>query len=147
MATAQRNDPLRSFHFAVELEGITLAGGFSECSGIAATTEPEEVNEGGLNSASRKFVGRTKHDNLTLKRGLTQSAELYNWFLDAVRGKIQRKSGSIVLYDERGKEAVRWNFVRGWPAKWEGPALNATGNDVAIETLEIAHEGLERERR
>lgn len=146
MPTGQRKDPLRSFHFAVELDGITLAGGFSECTGINATTEPEEINEGGLNSASRKFAGRTKHENLTLKRGMTNSAELYNWHRDAVEGRVKRFDGSIVLYDEKGEEAIRWNFFRGWPAKWEGPALNATGNEVAIETLEIAHEGLQRDR-
>ena len=146
MPTATRRDPLRSFHFAVEFEGLTLASGFTECSGFGATTEPEEVNEGGLNAASRKFVGRTKQNNITLKWGTTDSRELYDWHLGVVNGKVRRLNGSIVLYDERGDEAARWNFFRGWPTKWEGPALSATGNEVSVETLEIAHEGLERDR-
>jgi len=53
-------------------------------------------------------------------------------------------NGSIVLFDRQGNEKARWNFTNGWPAKWTGPSLNAEGNDIAIESLEIAHEGLER---
>lgn len=146
MATAVRRDPFRSFHFAVELRGLTLACGFTECSGFGATTEPEVVNEGGMNWTSRQFVGRTKQNNIVLKWGTTSSRELYDWHFDTLNGKVRRLDGSVVLYDEKGTEAARWNFVRGWPTKWDGPPLNASGNEVAVETLEIAHEGLERER-
>lgn len=138
-----RRDPLLNFNFVLEIDDIRQAG-FTDCSGFGATTEPVEVNEGGLNTASRKFAGRTKQNNITLKWGLTTSRELYDWFRDAVNGKIQRKNGSICVLDLEGNEKVRWNFYRGWPTKWDGPALTAKGNDVAIETLEIAHEGLER---
>ncbi len=143
MPTGQRKDPLLNFNFFVELDGITQAG-FMECSGFGATTDPVELNEGGFNSASHKFVGRTKQNNLTLKWGLTDSRELYDWYRDVVNGKIQRKDGSIVVRDTEGKEKARWNFFKAWPTKWDGPDYNAKGNDVAIETLEIAHEGLER---
>ena len=143
MPTGQRKDPLLNFNFVVELEGIAQAG-FTDCSGFGATTEPVEFNEGGLNEASHKFVGRTKQNNLTLKWGLTDSRELYAWYRDVVSGKIQRKDGSIVLLDTSGAEKARWNFFKAWPSKWDGPDFTAKGNEVAIETLEIAHEGIER---
>jgi phage tail-like protein len=143
MALGQRKVPLLNFNFIVEIDGISQAG-FTECSGFGATTEPVEVNEGGLNSASHKFVGRTKQNNLTLKWGLTDSRDLYNWYRDVVDGKIQRKNGSIIVLDLEGNEKVRWNFYNAWPTKWDGPDFNAKGNEVAIETLEIAHEGIVR---
>jgi len=143
MALGNRGDPYLNFNFLVELDGITQAG-FTDCSGFGSTTEPVEMNEGGFNSASHKFVGRTKQNNLTLKWGLTDSRELYNWYRDVVNGKIQRKNGSIIVLDLEGQEKVRWNFREGWPTKWDGPDFTAKGNDVVIETLEIAHEGIER---
>ena len=75
---------------------------------------------------------------------MTDDRELYDWHQDVVRGDVERKNGSIVLLDRKGDEVARWNFVRAWPTKWNGPALNAEGSDIAIETLELAHEGLER---
>jgi phage tail-like protein len=143
MALGQRKDPYLNFNFLVELDGVTQAG-FAEASGFGSTTEPIEVNEGGLNTASHKFVGRTKQNNITLKWGLTDSTELYDWYRDVVNGKIQRKTGSIIMLDLKGNEKIRWNFYNAWPTKWDGPDFSAKGNDVAIETLEIVHEGLER---
>jgi phage tail-like protein len=86
----------------------------------------------------------TKHSNIVLKWGLADDTQLYQWHRDAVNGNVQRRNGSIVLLDRRGQEVARWNFVRAWPTKWDGPDLTAEGNDVAIETLELAHEGVER---
>ena len=89
--------------------------------------------------------GVTKYPNITLKWGLTDSRELYDWYRDIVKGKVVRKTGSIVLYDLDGlTEKVRWNFVNAWPTKWDGPDFSAKANDIAIETLELAHEGIER---
>lgn len=143
MATGQRVDPYRNFGFLVEIDGITQAG-FSDCSGFGSNTDPIEYREGGENKTVRKLPGLTKHNNITLKWGLTDSKELYNWYRDIVNGKIQRKNGSIILLDLEGNEKVRWNFFNGWPTKWDGPDFTAKGNDVAIETLEIVHEGIER---
>ena len=92
----------------------------------------------------RKLPGLTKYTNITLKWGLTDSRELYDWYRDVVNGKIERKSGSIILLDLEGNEKVRWNFFEAWPTKWDGPDFTAKGNDVAIETLELAHERVER---
>src|SRR5690242_9309060 len=132
------NDPYRNFNFLVEIDGITQAG-FSECSGFGASNDPIEYREGGENTTVRKLPGVTKYPNIVLKWGLTDSRELYDWFRDITQGKIARKNGSVILLDVDGTEKVRWNFVRGWPTKWDGPDFNAKGTDVAIETLEIAH--------
>ena len=141
---AERKDPYRNFNFVVEIDGIKQAG-FSDCSGFGASTDPIEYREGGDNTTVRKMPGVTKYTNITLKWGITDSRELYDWYRDVVKGKVVRKTGSIVLYDVDGiTEKVRWNFVNAWPTKWDGPDFTAKGNDIAIETLEIAHEGIER---
>jgi len=143
MATGTRVDPYRNFSFLVEIDGITQAG-FSDASGFGASTDPIEYREGGETKTVRKLPGLTKYTNITLKWGLTDSRELYDWYKDVVNGKIERKSGSIILLDLEGNEAVRWNFFEAWPTKWDGPDFTAKGNDVAIETLELAHERVER---
>ena len=143
MATGQRVDPYRNFNFLVEIGGVTQAG-FTDCSGFGSTTDPIEYREGGENTTVRKLPGMTKHTNITLKWGLTDSTELYDWYRNIVTGKVDRRNGSIVVLDLEGKETIRWNFFQGWPTKWDGPDFSAKGTDVAIETLEIAHEGIER---
>ncbi|HEX2223485.1 MAG TPA: phage tail protein [Thermoanaerobaculia bacterium] len=145
MPTGIRKDPFRSFNFRVELDGISRAG-FRECSGLDASQDPIEYREGHEGLTSRKLPGLTKYSNITLKWGMTDDAELWDWHKQAMDGKVQRKNGSIVLLDDTGKERLRWNFRDAWPTKWTGPSFNATGNEVAIETLEIAHEGLELQR-
>ena len=141
--TALRIDPYMNFNFLVEIDGITRAG-FHEVSGIDSTIDVVEHREGGDNTSPRKLPGLTKHANIVLKRGITDDTQLWQWHLDAVNGTLTRKNGSIVLKDRRGNEVARWNFVNAWPSKWTGPNLTAEGTDVAIETLELAHEGLER---
>ena len=128
----------------MELDGITQAK-FSECSGLDATVEPVEYREGGDNTTVRKLPGRATYSDITLKWGLTDSDELWQWHKQLIQGNVQRKNGSIVVYDlANAVEVARWNFVSGWPTKWEGPSFNATASEVAIETLTIAHEGIER---
>ena len=143
MATGKRVDPYRNFSFLVEIDGITQAG-FSDCSGFGASTDPVEYREGGETKTVRKLPGLTKYTNITLKWGLTDSKELYNWYRDVVNGKIDRKSGSIILLDLEGNEIVRCKLFDAWPTKWDGPVFTAIGYDVAIETLELAHERVER---
>ena len=139
-----RTDPYRNFNFVVEIDGIKQAG-FSDCSGFGASTDPIEYREGGDNTTVRKLPGVTKYPNIVLKWGITDSRELYDWYNNVVKGNVVRKTGSIVLYDLDGiTEKVRWNFVNAWPTKWDGPDFSAKANDIAIETLELAHEGIER---
>ena len=143
MPVGTRKDPFRSFHFLVEIDGITRAG-FRECSGLDSSQDAIEYREGSDGPTMRKLPGLVKFSNITLNRGLTDDAQLWEWRKKAMDGKVERKNGSIVLLDESGAEALRWNFVNGWPSKWTGPSLNASGNEVAIESLEIAHEGVSR---
>jgi len=135
-------DPYRSFNFLVEIDSITVAA-FSEVSGLTAETEVIEYRTGGMLGGVRKLAGLTKYTNITLKRGMTQNLELWTWYKNVVDGKTDRRSASIVLLDEAHQEVLRWNVANAWPRKWDGPALNARHNEIAIETLELAHEGLE----
>jgi len=142
--TARRIDPYRVFNFLVELDNIAQAS-FIECSGLGATTEVMETREGGDNTTVHKLPGKTTYTDITLKWGLTDSKELWAWRQQVIEGTVVRKSGSIVVYDlTNHKEVVRWNFVNAWPTKWEGPAFNAKGTDIAIDTLVLAHEGITR---
>jgi phage tail-like protein len=143
MSTAARVDPYRNFHFLVELDGIIQAG-FSEASGFGSNIEVIEYREGGDSTSVRKLPGKVSYTDLTLKWGITDSSELYDWHRAAVNGQIQRKNGSIILLDDLGAEKVRWNFFNAWPSKWDGPDFNAKGNDVAIDALTVSCEKVER---
>ena len=142
MPAPQRHDPYKAFNFLVEIDGITSAA-FAEASGLESETAAIEYRTGG-DGVVRKLPGLTKFGNIVLRRGVTNDAELWNWRKSVVDGAAQLRNGSIVLLDDRRNVVLRWNFFNGWPCKWVGPALHAQANDVAIETLEIAHEGLER---
>lgn len=143
MSVGTRVDPYRNFNFLVEIDGITQAG-FSDVTGFDVTVEPIEYREGGQVTSPRKLPGMAKYGNITLKRGLTDSAELYEWFRDVSTGVIERRSGSIILLDLEGQEKLRWNFFDAWPTKWDAPDFSAKGNEIAIETLELVVERLER---
>lgn len=140
--TGQRIDPFRNFNFLVELDGIAQAS-FAECSGLGSTTEIVEYREGGDNTTVSKLPGKTTFSDITLKRGLTTSTDLWKWRQKIVEGDVDRRSGAIVVFDVANqKEVARWSFSNAWPTRWEGPAFNAKGNDVAIETFVLAHEGI-----
>ena len=142
--TGSRNDAFSAFNFLVEIDGVTVAG-FSECSGLTAETDAIEYRTGAEDITVRKLPGLKKFTNISLKRGFTNSKELWDWRKLVMDGRTQRQSGSIVLLNEAREPALRYNFREAWPSKWEGPTFNAKNNEVAIETLEIAHEGLELE--
>ncbi|MBU7005777.1 phage tail protein [Phosphitispora fastidiosa] len=141
MATGIRKDPYANFSFLVEIGGL-IAGGFSEVSGLQAETETEEYREGGVNEYVHKLPKITKHTNLTLKRGITDSDVFWKWHRDVISGKIERKNGSVILLDAAGNEKWRWNFSQAYPVKWNGPELKAESNTIAVETIELTHHGL-----
>jgi phage tail-like protein len=144
MATGDRKDPFRGYNFRLEIDSINKAG-FRECSGLDASTDSVDYREGNeKGNIVRKLSGLNKHSNITLKSGITDDHSLWDWRKQVIEGKMEnvRKNGSIVLMDETGEEKLRWNFVNGWPTKWTGPSFNATSNEIAVETLEIVHEGL-----
>lgn len=136
-------DPYMSFNFLVEIDSVAEAG-FQECSGLDSTTESAPYREGGENTTVRKLMGKTTYSEITLKRRMTDSDDLWNWRKNIVDGIPDRRNISIVLLDSKRQEVKRWNVDRAWPSKWEGPSLNATGTDAAIEGLTITHEGIAR---
>jgi len=138
-----RTDPYKNFKFRVEIDGITIAG-FSEVSGLESEVTCIEYREG-VDHIVRKLPGLHKVGDITLKRGVTQSTELYDWHKNVVNGVADRRNGVIVLLADDGTDVVRWRFIDGFPRKYEGPRFDAKGNDVAIETLVICHEGLLRD--
>ena len=133
--------PYTAFNFSVEIHGL-IVGSFSEVSGLQAETETEEYHEGGHNNFVYKLPKVTKYPNLVLKRGITAvSSKLWQWHQNVIAGQIQRQDGSVILLDSIGNERKRWNFAGAYPVKWVGPDLKGDSNTVAIETLELAHNG------
>jgi phage tail-like protein len=130
-----------AFRFAVELDAMLVAG-FSEVQGLEAHTEVEEIREGGLNSHVHRLPKGTRYGSIVLRRGMSSSPELWNWYEQTIGGTIKRKNGSIILLKPNGAELCRWNFFDAYPIRWSGPALNAASSDVAIETIELAHNGI-----
>jgi phage tail-like protein len=142
MAVGDRNDPYLGFNFLIEIGGLTV-GGFTEVTGLQAEVEVQDYREGGLNEYIHRLPGGTRYpSNLILKYGLTDVKDLWQWHQDAAQGKIERKSGAIVLLDSAGEERRRWDFVKAYPVRWSGPELRAGTADVAVETLELVHCGL-----
>jgi phage tail-like protein len=140
MATGERVDPFRGFNFRIELGGTAVAA-FREASGLSFTIDPVEYREGTDTELHvRKLFGLRKYANIVLKRGITANRDLWNWYRTIVGGVADRRSGAIVLQDEERNDVARWTFVEGWICKWEGPTMNATANEVAIETIEICVE-------
>jgi phage tail-like protein len=142
-----RRDPYGGFRFLIELDKQVVAS-FSECSGLAAETEVEEVVEGGENHFHHKLPKSSKFGNLTLKHGLTDSPELLNWFQaraggETFKGTGRRKSVDVILWDVVvGHEVWRWHFVDAYPVKWTGPELKAETAALAVESVELAHHGM-----
>lgn len=144
MPTGQRKDPYNKYNFLIEIDGIVQAG-FMECTGLESKTEIIRYREGSdpLNTP-RLLPGLHSYSNIVLKRGVTDSKELSAWRKTVTDGQIVRKRGSIILHDDKHQEVARWNFREAWPCRLSGPQFSAVGNDVAIEEIEICHEGIER---
>ena len=143
--TGKRVDPYGSFDFLLELDGIAR-NAFQEASGFDSSIDVTEYREGGDNPTTRKLPAKAKYSNIVLKWGTMDDHDLYDWHMQWVTGDpaAARKNGSIILLDRSGNEKIRWNFVNAWPVKWTGPTFNAKGSDIAIESIEIAHEGIEK---
>jgi phage tail-like protein len=140
-----RTDPYANFNFRLEIGGTSRAY-FKEASGLDSSIEVIQYREGGDNVTARKLPGLTTYSNIVLKRGVTDDPDLQTWHKQWITGDPARKriNGSIVLRDLQGQDKVHWEITNAWPAKWSGPSFNAEGKEVAIETLELCHEGIER---
>lgn len=138
-----RDDPYGKYNFLVEIDGVTHAG-FSEVEGLAGETGVIEYREGGDRASSARLLpGISRYPRVALRRGFAGDPSLFEWWKRIRDGALDRRDVSIVLLDERREVAARWLLRRAWPARYEGPALDAKANEVAIETLELVHEGLE----
>jgi len=155
--TALRGDPVLNHNFIIQLLDSSgapsslgdaadllgsVVGGFSECTGIEMTMKVEEFSEGGRNGEVLRFPGRTSWTNITLKKGIATGTALWDWYYAFVEGRGRRRDGVIMLLNELHVPSAIWQFKRGLPAKYTGPSLNAMQSNVAIESIEIAHEGI-----
>jgi len=149
--------PLRGFRFQVdfkeqmltnETEGgevLLCSGAFSECSGLEATMEPRTIKEGGRNWGAAQRIGAINFGTVVLKRGLTQTDDLWTWFNLVGEGAYaQRLNVTITLFDQSGKGVCAWTLLKAMPTRFKAPDLNARNNEVAIEELHLVHEGMGR---
>jgi phage tail-like protein len=139
------NEVVSAYRFVIEIDNIQSAQ-FKKCSGLEISADVIEIEEGGYNYSTRKFIGETHYQNIILEKGITNNNELFNWnfYSELADNERERKSGSIVLLNTQGKEIKRWNFFRAFPCLWAGPNLVAgLHGEYAIEKIEIAIEKLE----
>lgn len=142
-----REDPLVGCQFSLEIQGV-ISGYFTEVGGLGSEHEIVEhkvVDKNGHDMVM-KIPGRLKWSDITLKRGITSSMDVWDWRKQVEDGDVQgaRKNGSVVMYDQSYSQIARWNFSNAWPSKVSGPSLNAQNNEFGIEEMVIVHEGIER---
>lgn len=134
--------PRVKFRFKLEIDGLT-AGGFSEVSGFDAAIEPIEYREGDMATETPlKVAGLRKYGNITLKKGIIEGQVLYDWLAPGLTKAVQRKTVTVSLLDEEQKVVASWQVINAWPTKYTAPDFNASSNEIAVETLELAHEGM-----
>jgi phage tail-like protein len=142
-STAERRDPFTAFRFEVRFDDLA-PGGFTDCTGLQLDTEVMEYPEGGLNTVTHRFVTRTRQSNLTLRHGIVDRA-LWDWYWKLTQGEMRSRNATISVFDHDGQRVVmEWQIWRAYPIKWTGPELNAAQGAVAVEVLELCHQGLER---
>lgn len=147
MPNGRGDDPLVSFNFALELSGA-ISGYFTEVSGLGSEHEIVEhkvMTENG-NELVMKIPGRLKWEDISLKRGITASMDIWEWRKEVEDGQVDsaRRNGSVVMFDQTGSEIARWNFENAWPSKVTGPSPKADSNEIGVEEMTIVHEYIER---
>ena len=142
--TAQRRDPHTTYVFCVDIAG-NAAAEFTECSGLEMSVKYDEVREGGQNEFVHRLPGRVEYGNLVLKRGYATTNELMDWCLSVLnRRQIQRRDVTVALMSlDNSQRLFQWTFLGAYPVKWSGPSFKAGEAAIAIETLELAHQGLQ----
>ena len=140
---ASRLDPFLNFRFRVEIDGLQQAG-FRDVTGFEATITPVYYREGTDPKYFRVLSGVTTFGPLLLKWGATASLDIYQWFKAGIDGAVIRKNISIIVINEAGDDEARWNITNAWPSKYIAPPLNAAANEIAIETLEITFERIDK---
>ncbi|KAF0224686.1 MAG: hypothetical protein FD176_868 [Rhodospirillaceae bacterium] len=147
MATSTLTDPYRGFRFRVEIAGIQIAA-FAEASIPDITIDSVDYREGTDPIYKRPLSGLSSYGRLSLKKGLTDSMDLYNWQQQVLQqgsgGKSAKKNVSLILIAPDGSDKCRWNVINAWPSKYETSGLNAASSDVLVETLELAMDYMTR---
>lgn len=141
MTDMAQDDAYPNCRFYVEIDSNQQAV-FTEVGGFQVETDVLEYEEGGNNDFVHRLPGRTKVSTLTLKRGMTCSNYFFNWQAAVASGQVTRRNVSVVMYDVAGNRLMQWNFINAYPIKWTGPDFAADGAAMAVETLELAHEGM-----
>ncbi|MEF8841164.1 MAG: phage tail protein [Haloarculaceae archaeon] len=141
MAAADRTDPYLGYRYTVELDGLLVAG-FASVRGLEVRMEPERYMEGGVNDHPHHLPTRSESPPLVLERGVSDSEAFLSWMRGTAPGTVERRDGRVVVLDGTGREVRGYQFRRAYPVRWTGPELSASRDAVAIESLELVHEGL-----
>jgi len=143
-ASSTRTDPYLGYRFRLEITGVQVAG-FQSASVPDETVASVNYREG-TDGFTRKLSGQTEVGTMSLKRGITDSMDLYNWWqsVSSTGAAGARKSVSIILIDETGAEKTRWNITNAWPTKYTASEFSASGSDVMVETLDLELEQVVR---
>jgi len=137
-------DPFRAYNFKLIVQGVT-EGHFTECTGLGIRVSVIRYREGGTSQVVHCVPGPVEYGDIALRYGLTASRELFDWFMTAVNGRVDRKNVSILMLDSDGvNEVMRWDLFNAWPSEWRGAVLNALEHQVAIESLTLVYETLQR---
>jgi phage tail-like protein len=138
------NDPFRAYNFKLVIQGVA-EGHFTECSGLGVKVDSIQYREAGNNQVIRHIPGQAEFSAVTFHYGVTDSHDLWDWMMTAVNGQVERKNVSVLLLDSQGvAEVVRWDLINAWPSEWQGAALNALNHEVAIESLTLVYETINR---
>jgi phage tail-like protein len=136
-------DPYRAYNFKLIIQGVTV-GHFVECTGLGARVHAIRYQEGG-GSIVHQIPGPVEYEAVTLRYGLTNDTELWKWFMAVVQGKVQRRNVSILMLDpDDVTEVFRWDLINAWPSEWRGALLDALAREVAIESMSLVYESIQR---
>jgi phage tail-like protein len=139
-------DPYRNYNFKLDAQGVTEAH-FTDCSGMGIKVDTIDYREAGNNQVVRKLPGRVHYSEITLRFGLTDSKQLWEWLMASAKGKVERRNVSIIMLGADGADpapGLQWNLSQAWPCEWRGAKLDALGREAAIETLTLVYDTLER---
>ena len=139
-----RNDPYRNNHFLVEIDGMASAS-FLSVQGIETATEVIDYRNGNEDSVPRRLPGLHKCANITLRRGLTNNRDLWEWRLTVVEGRTERRNGLVVVLDQARRPVLRLSFREAWPCRWSLSGMDALAKETIIEEIELVVEGLRLE--
>ena len=145
-----RDNPYPGYNFLVSIDGVSddsaaIQAAFVDVSGIGVEITPIEYRTGAESATVRKLPGLSKFSNVAFKRGITGDLRFWQWMRQTMHGDVQRATVTVVLLNEEREPVLQYQLSNAWPVKLEGPTLNAATNDVAVELMEICHEGLDIE--